>query len=184
MRWCSFENIRKSIYLSSPLVSFNNSQGRGFMLGCLFFLVFTSLGFSDGPLQLDMTGKLVTEAVSENGKPMEKMIDLPERVLPGNIIEYTISAQNLKDGILKDVDIVGRIPAGTGYLENSANQLPHFSIDGGKTYMPAPVTYTVVEDGKKVEKLATPDMYTQIKWIQEFLGPNEQPIFSYRVAVK
>ena len=152
--------------------------------GSLFFLLSTTLTFANGPLQLDMMGKLVTEASAKDGKPVEKLVDLPERVLPGNVIEYTISAQNLKDGILKDVDIVGRIPEGTGYLQESASEPPLFSIDGGKTFMPEPVTYTVAEDGKEIEKIATTDMYTNIKWVVEIMKPTDLPAFTYRVAVK
>ena len=155
-----------------------------FICGCLFIGMSIPVVFAGGPLQLDMIGNLVTEELDEEGKLVEKIMDLPEKVLPGNIIEYTISAQNLKDGVLKDVDIIGRIPEGTGYLQDSANKPPQFSIDGGKTYMPAPVTYTVVEDGKEVEKIATPDMYTNIKWIVEILHPSALPVFTYRVAVK
>ena len=154
------------------------------LCGTLFFMVCTSVAFAGGPLQLDMTGKLVAEEATDDGQPKEKLVDLPEKVLPGNVIEYTIAAQNLKDGILKEVDIIGKIPEGTGYLDESASEIPLFSIDDGKTYMPAPVTYTVIEDGREVEKIATPDMYTQIKWIVKILQPGETPTFTYRVAVK
>ena len=59
-----------------------------------------------------------------------------------------------------------------------------FSIDGGKNYSYEPVKYKVIKDGKVIEKVATPDMYTNIKWVVPSLSPSEEIKLKYRVKVK
>jgi uncharacterized repeat protein (TIGR01451 family) len=100
------------------------------------------------------------------------------------VIEYRVTAINTSNGDLKDVVIRVKVPAGTSYVPGSASDSPEFSIDGGKSYSPEPVKYVVVENGKKVIKTATPDMYTNLRWKVKVLKPGEEKEFKYRVQVK
>jgi len=61
----------------------------------------------------------------------------------------------------------------------STSKLPEFSLDGGKTYSPPPVTYVVNGETKQ----ATAEMFTHIRWIIAALGPGGKVEISYRVVV-
>ena len=87
-------------------------------------------------------------------------------------------------------DLIGPIPSGTVYLEKTASRgaamNPRFSIDGGKTYQEAPVTYVVVNaQGVEEHRVATADMYTHIMWnVDGALDVGKEVLVSYRVQVK
>ena len=155
-----------------------------FILALLsIFLILTVVRAESQKLELKTQGFLVVNVI-KNGKKKEVLKPLPERVYPNDVIEYRITAKNISKDILKNVKIRAQIPDSTVYLKSSASGNPEFSIDGGKTFSPEPVKYKVIENGKEVEKIATPDMYTNILWkIPEFL-PGELKVLKYRVKVK
>jgi len=151
------------------------------------FLVVVSFSISSAAtgdkLSLKAEGYLVKIEITQKGKE-EKLVSLPEKVYPGDVIEYRIKAVNTSDGDLKNIIIGAKIPGGTVYVPGSASDTPEFSIDGGKTFSPEPVKYTVIENGRKVVKVATPDMYTNIRWKIPLLKPGEERVFRYRVQIK
>ena len=156
-----------------------------FFILAVFSVFFTLAGVqaASQKLELKTQGFLVVNVV-EDGKKKEVLKPLPEKVYPNDIIEYQITAKNVSKEILKDVKVKAQIPASTIYVKSSASGNPEFSIDKGKTFSPEPVKYKAIENGKEVEKVATPDMYTNILWkIPEF-SPGEVRIFKYRVKVK
>jgi uncharacterized repeat protein (TIGR01451 family) len=142
-------------------------------------------------LNVDLKGYLISTTKDEKGTAKEVLQNLPETVLPGSLIQYEIIAFNSSKGCpcsdtLKNVSLLGVVPAGTTYVENSATSFapPAFSIDGGRSYFPWPVKYTVKSaDGVLVEKVAGADMVTGIRWILESLKPQETVSFIYRVKV-
>ncbi|WP_456419132.1 hypothetical protein [Thermovibrio sp.] len=134
-------------------------------------------------LVLKTNGFLVKEVVTQKEKK-EEIVPLPKEVYPGDVIEYRIKASNVSNEDLKNVVIRAKIPEGTTYVSNSASGTPEFSIDKGKTFSKEPVKYTVFVNGKKVIKVATPDMYTNIRWKIPVLKPGEDRVFKYRVQVK
>ncbi|NPB05915.1 MAG: DUF11 domain-containing protein [Aquificae bacterium] len=138
---------------------------------------------SQGPLKILLDAYKVTYEVV-NGTVKEKLVPLGKEVEPGDVIEFHILAQNTSNQTLKNIYIYGKIPVGTKYVPGSASDSPEFSIDGGKTFQKPPVKYTVEVNGTKVEKIATPDMYTDIRWFVPELKPQESITFKYRVEVK
>jgi len=142
-------------------------------------------------LNVDLKGYLISTVKDERGMAKETLQNLPETILPGSLIQYEIIAFNSSKGCpcsdtLKNVALLGVVPAGTTYVENSATSFapPAFSIDGGRSYFPWPVKYTVKSaDGALVEKIAGADMVTGIRWILESLKPQETVSFIYRVKV-
>jgi len=156
-----------------------------FVLTLLVAFSFASAAFGAGKdkLKLKVEGYLVKVVV--NGKEKkEELQPLPDKVYPGDVIEYKIIATNVSNEELKNVVIKARIPKGTVYVPKSATGEPEFSIDNGKTFSKEPVKYFVVENGKKVEKIATPDMYTNLRWKIDSIKPNETVELTYRVKVK
>jgi len=113
-----------------------------------------------------------------------------ENVYPHDTVEYTLKYRNSGNAAASGVNLVGPVPAGTVYLDQTATDIedirPVFSIDDGKTYHEAPVTYIVVdENGQEQEKVATPDMITHVKWVMNgILEVGEEVSVSYRVQVK
>ncbi len=109
---------------------------------------------------------------------------LPKEVKPEDIIEYQIVVYNPTEKRFKNVFIKSPIPKGTEFIENSESPGALFSIDNGKTYEKPPVKYKVKENGKVVEKIATPDMYTHIGWNIKEIKPKEKIKLFYWVKVK
>ncbi len=155
------------------------------VLPVIFVLSFlASPAFSASqPLKLETKGFLVVNEI-KGGKKRELLKPLPEKVYPRDIIEYQITVKNISKNGLKNVEIKAQIPKSTVYVEHSANGNPLFSIDGGKSFSPEPVKYRVVENGKEKEKIATPDMYTNIMWKIPQLLPGTSEVLKYRVKVK
>jgi uncharacterized repeat protein (TIGR01451 family) len=113
-----------------------------------------------------------------------------EQVKPQDKIEYTLRYRNIGDASASGVSLVGPIPAGTVYLDETATEneamRPLFSIDGGASFHKAPVMYVVKnEKGKDERKAATPDMYTHVMWnVASSLEVDKEVAVSYRVQVK
>ncbi len=113
-----------------------------------------------------------------------------EKVVPRDIVEYTLRYRNTGKASARGVELVGPVPSGTAYIDDSASQgfgvSPLFSIDGGKNYQEAPVTYLAKkDDGTEEQRKATPEMITHIKWrMNEALQASEIVNTSYRVRVK
>ncbi len=150
----------------------------------LLFLLISIISYAQSnKLSIKVEGFLV-RIIKENNKTKEILKPLPKEVFPNNIIEYHIIVENTSNENIKNVKIIGKIPKGTLYIENSATDSPQFSIDGGKTFHRPPIKYTVIENGKKVEKIATSDMYTNLLWTVKQVQPKEKIIFKYRVNVK
>lgn len=136
------------------------------------------------PLQSDMKRYLV-----EKGEDGQEVLTEVNQVKPGQIIEYTLRWSNVSDADLAEVSIVGPVPQYTTYLAGTAvnlgAKLPQFSIDGGTTYKNEPVTYKVkMADGSEVERVATPDMYTHVRWLLERMISKQELTLKYRVQVR
>ncbi|MEO1942249.1 MAG: hypothetical protein ABGW77_05085 [Campylobacterales bacterium] len=138
-------------------------------------------------LSLKLKQYLVEFYKDKHGKLKARYKPLPDKYKIGkkDIIEYRITAQNnTKDEILKNVVIKGLIPKGFIYIPKSARPAnPLFSIDGGKSFKKPPIKYWVVLNGKKVQKVATPDMYTNIEWIIPEIKPQKKVEVAYRVKL-
>lgn len=113
-----------------------------------------------------------------------------DKVYPRDTIEYTLRYHNSGSATASGVNLMGPIPAGTAYLDETATDIegiyPVFSIDDGKSFQKAPVTYVVLnKQGKQESRVATPDMITNIKWILDTsLGVDQEVSVSYRVQVR
>ena len=158
-----------------------NKKNFIFLLLSLIFSTLVSISYASEKLKLELKAYLVKKKENK-----EVLVPIPKSVNPGDIIEYQITAKNTSKEVLRNVEIKALIPKGTEYIQKSATPTPKplFSIDGGKTYSHEPIKYKVKENGKIVEKVATPDMYTNIKWILPSLSPLEEVKLRYKVKVK
>lgn len=141
---------------------------------------------SPANLKLALKGFQV-QSIEKKGKVKEKLRALPKEVTPGSIVQYEITATNtLKKDVMKKVAVEGKIPKGTRYISKSASRIGNqlFSIDDGQTFSREPVHYIIRnENNQDIEKIATPDMYTTIRWIVPQLKANKKIKLTYRVKV-
>ena len=104
------------------------------------------------------------------------------------MVIYTIRFKNDGDEAATNVSIVDPIPEGTAYVADSATKTGEltFSIDGGKSYQtPTLLTYEVTSaTGKKQQLTASPEQYTQIRWIIPAIAAGETGILSFQVKTK
>jgi hypothetical protein len=86
---------------------------------------------------------------------------------------------------------VDPIPTGVAYIKGSATDGDKkvseisFSIDRGKTYSTSEkLTYKMTDSkGNVIEKQATPEMYTNIKWVIGVLSPNDKVSVLFKAKV-
>ncbi len=125
--------------------------------------------------------------VVENGTQVKKRIEAHDQA-SGEVLIYTVSYRNESNEIAKDIRVDNKIPAGTTYVADSAKGEADivFSADNGKTYKkPAQVTYDMVNaNGKKETVKATPEKYTDIRWVIPQVAAGGSGQVSYAVRVK
>lgn len=107
---------------------------------------------------------------------------------PGDVIRYTIAYRNGGKSEARDAAIVDPVPKGTTYLPGSAageGAEITFSLDGKTFQAPPQLKYRVRQpDGSESELLASPDMYTHIRWrLLKPVPPEGKGAVSFKVKV-
>jgi uncharacterized repeat protein (TIGR01451 family) len=108
---------------------------------------------------------------------------------PGDLLRYTIQYTNKGKGIAKDAVIVDPVPKHTVFVESSAegeNSAITYSIDGKVFKTPDMLTYTIKQaDGKEIEQIAPPEMYTHINWkLLKPVLPGASGTLTFNVKIK
>ena len=90
------------------------------------------------------------------------------RALPGDTVRYHLVFTNVSAGAVHGIVLDNPIPAGLRYEVGSAKAdradvAILYSIDGGKTFSPAPMIDAVV-DGQHQQQPAPAEMYTHVRW--------------------
>jgi uncharacterized repeat protein (TIGR01451 family) len=109
-----------------------------------------------------------------DGRVEEKRVPA-DRVVPGDVVAYTIDAKNITQKPAERVVITDPIPAHTRYVDGSAqakNAELQFSVDGGKRFdRPEKL---VVTEPNGTRRAARASDYTHIRWVfAEPLAPAE-----------
>ena len=130
--------------------------------------------------------KEVIETV--NGKQVKKRVAAKD-ANPGQKLIFTLNYKNKGNEKAVNVKIDNPIPEDTTYVVGSGigkNSKMLFSIDGGKTYeSPSLLKYEVtLNDGKKVKKQASPDQYTNVRWVINEIPPGKSGKVGFQVQVK
>jgi uncharacterized repeat protein (TIGR01451 family) len=102
------------------------------------------------------------------------------KALPGDVIVYSIAANNIGSKPINKLVINQKIRPGTSYVLSSATPVKGtdltFSIDGGKTYAASPII---------AKKPAPATSYTNVRWV--FTGsvaPKSHTALSYEVKIR
>ena len=124
-----------------------------------------------------------------NMTQIEKMGKAKISYKPGDIIKYTVLAQNTGKGEMTQPVITDPIPLGVAYKPHSAKgqqAVIKYSIDGGEKFQSWPPKYKIKDkNGQSVRKVASPDMITHIRWeLKKSLASNESKELEFEVIVK
>lgn len=116
-------------------------------------------------------------------------LDKTDSVKPGEILHWTITSENKGDGGANEYKAVGKIPAGTVFVEGSATAqgeaVVTYSIDGGKNFSKQPMIEEKQADGSVKMVPAPVSMYSQLRFEWNApLNPQEKLNASYDVRVK
>jgi uncharacterized repeat protein (TIGR01451 family) len=133
----------------------------------------------------DMEIKIKAEkekVVTKDGQKVKKMV-IAKTFLPGEIIHYTVLYRNKGTEDATGAVLSDPIPEGTVYIPGSASETGEltFSIDRGKAFnKPALLTYEV----KGVKQVASPEQYTNIRWVIDRVPAGANGKVSFQVKVK
>ena len=115
-------------------------------------------------------------------------LDKATAVGPGEVLTWTVDAENVGNAPALEYRAITHIPRGTEYVKDSAvaegaNAL--YSIDGGKSYSPQPMIEQKQADGSVKPTPAPLSMYTSIRydWASP-LAQGAEVTASYKVRVK
>jgi uncharacterized repeat protein (TIGR01451 family) len=137
------------------------------------------------PLKITLSEALVDLPEGRKAERDEKGMLMSQ---PGDIIRYTLLAENTSNQEAHNVELVDPIPFGTEYVLGSAegkNTTILYSIDGGGTYVQQPTIEVLDEQGRVVKKPAPASMYTHVKWIiRQPVQPKEKKLVELRVRVQ
>jgi uncharacterized repeat protein (TIGR01451 family) len=114
---------------------------------------------------------------------------LASKINPDDVIFYTLNFINSGDEAATAVVLDDPIPLGTVYLPGSAYGAGaeiNFSIDGGKSFKKASLlTYEVkLPNGKMEQRVASPEEYTQIRWVINKIDAGAKGTVGFQVKIK
>lgn len=157
----------------------------------LAFITTTAAVAADSPVKILLSAQKEVVTKDKNGK-ITVTYDKADKAGSGDVIVYTVVCENTGKEIIKQIELTDPIQAGAvTYIDGSATDggkkvsLISFSIDKGKTYaMPSKLIYKTTDTkGNVIEKQATPDMYTNVKWLVDSLSPGEKVSVSFRAKM-
>ena len=130
-----------------------------------------------------ITEKEVIEKI--DGQEVKRLVPA-EEIEPGQVLIFTLKYANKGDEKATNVVIKNPIPKDTLYVVGSATgDTPTFSIDGGKSFKrPSLLTYKIdTPNGKTVQKIASSEQYTDIRWVISKVPPGTTGKVSFQVKI-
>lgn len=161
-------------------------KGQRLVILMALFLISTT-AWAKPEIALSVTSeKEVVE--KQNGKNIVKRVPAKD-VESGQVLIFTLKYSNKGNENAKNVVFDNPIPKETVYEVGSATGKGSeitFSINDGKDYKkPSMLTYEIKgADGKKVRKKASPEKYTNVRWIIPNVPPGGGGELSYRARVR
>lgn len=166
----------------------------------------TAFAQADG-IVFDVEIVRVDQVRGDDGGIEERFIPVSEAI-PGEVIEYRVTAVNEGDIIYRPGTVVVTLPIGEGvvYLEGTATEssdrvVTEFSADGGRSYAEPPILIDVAAEGDSAsegeasegsdaptateQRAATPAEYDHIRWTFSIpFEPEQEETLVYRVEVR
>ncbi|TAF07958.1 MAG: DUF11 domain-containing protein [Nostocales cyanobacterium] len=118
-------------------------------------------------VQLRLQGEKQVISKDEQGKPKTTWQALTGKVKPGDVVRYTLIAENQSDRQIKNLALNGPVPKGTVLVLQSVkapnNTQITYSIDGGRSFVENPTISVKLTNGKVENKPAPVTAYTHIR---------------------
>lgn len=161
---------------------------------CVLLATVLAAGQEGSPLRLELQRFLVIEQ-QQDGEQVETLVPALE-LQPGDTMEESLTALNVSDRSLGDIQLVVPIAVNTAYLAGSASELllaatpvePEFSFDNGLTFAHPPLkrTIVVIENGIRTESevVVEPQEYTHVRWSIPVLAPEQDVVVAFRAVVE
>jgi uncharacterized repeat protein (TIGR01451 family) len=134
--------------------------------------------------------KIIAEkpvVVKKDGNKIVKM-EAVSKIIPGEVITYTIKYKNAGDEVAVDAVFEDAVPKGMTYSPDSAEGKDSditFSIDGKTFDKPPLLTYEVKNAAGKITKRnALPEEYTNIRWVVKKIMPGEEGTVSFKAKIQ
>lgn len=152
----------------------------------VFLLGLAAAAYAQNPISIRLEIFVVSEVTTDDGEVEERFSEATT-ARPGQIVEYRLFATNDGDTTLPagTVVILGPIPEGTSYVENSTTPsservITEFSADGREFSEPPVVT------GPENDRvLVPPSDYEAVRWtLLVPMEPGQEEVFFYRVMVE
>ena len=161
------------------------------MLAGLILLVATGAGIAQRNYMLANAARpevkvSLVGSVERDAKVMT--LDKATAVRPGEVLTWTVDAENVGNAPALKYRVVTHVPRGTEYVKDSAaveGADARYSIDGGKSFSPQPMIEQKQADGSIKLTPAPLSLYTSISY--EWANPLAQGArvtASYKVRVK
>lgn len=157
-----------------------------FSVALVFPLLFSVNAYAeDGKIML--TNKVFKQVIKidQEGNTTYEYVE-PGTALPGDVMMYTISFENIGDSPAQGIVINNPVPNNSEYRVGSAtgkNAEIFFSIDGGKNF--GNPEELVVKDKNGKQWTAKPESYTHIRWVyKQPLAPGEKSEVSFKTKIK
>jgi uncharacterized repeat protein (TIGR01451 family) len=139
------------------------------ILSTSLIALLSSLSFAahaaDGAIKVKSIAQIEVEVIGKDGKKTLERKSV-EKAIPGTVIIFTNSFENVSAKAASDIVINNPIPDSMTYKAGGAFGQDCeilFSADGGKTFGVPEVLKVIGDDNK--ERAALPGEYTNIRWI-------------------
>ncbi len=139
---------------------------------------------NSSPIKLTTKSYKEVVKIDSSGKKKVILVDA-KKVIPGDVVLYKNIIKNNSTTDAKDMVLNNTIPLHTIYVLNSATCEGDckilFSVDGGKHFA-RPKELKVKGNG--VERVATANDYTNVRWILSKLDTNRETSVSFKTKLK
>jgi uncharacterized repeat protein (TIGR01451 family) len=136
-----------------------------------------------GCIELKTVGEVEQTYVDSAGKEAKRLVPAA-KVVPGDEVVWTITANNVCATPAADVAITNPVPAHMSYVGDSAfgpGSKIEFSLDGQAFGAPGALSVAAADGTRRP---AQAEDYTHVRWVLErAIGPSETLVVRYRAKV-
>ena len=175
-------------YVKNPTIGDLPMRGKIQQLVTLIALIlFSTTVWAKPEITLSMTSDKEVVEMKDGNKVVTRVP--AKEVEPGQVLIFTLKYSNKGDENATNVVVDNPIPNETVYVVGSASGVGSditFSINNGKDFKkPTLLTYEVKgPDGKKIKKKASPEQYTNVRWVISTVPPGKDGEVSFKTRVK
>ncbi len=137
-----------------------------------------------GEVELKATAQEEVTVIAEDGTETKALVPA-DKVVPGDVVVYTITAKNVSDQPVESIVINDPIPVHMTYVIGSVTNGDTeitFSVDGGETFAPASELEVTDESGSP--RAVEAKDYTHIRWtLVKAIPPSGEKSVSFRARL-